>query len=537
MTSPLRAVWRDLEVAPTRIAASIALGSLALGSAVGLGATAAWLIARAAELPSPADLAVAAVIVRTLGIGRGLFRYLERLRSHDAALRGMASLRERLYMRLETRGGGETLAMRSGDIAARAGADIDTTGDVVVRSVVPVGVATVVSAAAVGIVAYQHLVAAAVLAAFLIAAAVLPALLTARAVRVTETDGVRAGGAVTAAALAALDQASEHRVWGTLPDAMGDVRDANRAVEKVRDRAAIPAAFAAAAQVVLQGASLVAAVWIGVAASATIGGPSATIVALMPLAAFEAVAAVAPAVTQWRRSSAAAARVLELTGGTDDAAAAPAAAPAGGELKLDGVSAAWPGMEPTRAVSARLRPGGALGIVGPSGIGKTTLLLTIAGALPPAAGTVTLGGATVGPEYLGDPIALSAEDAHVFGTTVLENLRVARGDVTPTEARGALEIVGLGPWLAARATGLDTMLGSGGNSLSGGERRRLLLARVLVHRAPIQLIDEPAEHLDAQGTDAVRAVVAALRSQGRAVVLVTHDHGILDCVDEVIALD
>jgi ATP-binding cassette subfamily C protein CydC len=169
-------------------------------------------------------------------------------------------------------------------------------------------------------------------------------------------------------------------------------------------------------------------------------------------------------------------------------------------------------------------------------VGKTTLLLTIAGALSPASGTVTLDGRPVDEADAGGIVAMTAEDAHVFGTTILENLRVARGDATPDEARAALAAVGLTRWLEAQRDGLDTELGSGGLSVSGGERRRLLLARVALHPAPIHLIDEGAEHLDPDGAAALRALVRRRTAARRTTILVTHDPSLLDVVDTVIDL-
>jgi ATP-binding cassette subfamily C protein CydC len=180
--------------------------------------------------------------------------------------------------------------------------------------------------------------------------------------------------------------------------------------------------------------------------------------------------------------------------------------------------------------------GGVLGIVGASGVGKTTLLLTIAGALPPASGAVTLDGRPVDEADVGGVVAMTAEDAHVFGTTILENLRVARGDATPDEARDVLTSVGLGRWLAAQPQGLDTPLGSGGLTVSGGERRRLLLARIALHSAPIHLIDEGAEHLDPEGADALRALVRRRTAARQTSILVTHDRSLLDVVDTVLDL-
>src|SRR5690606_19107119 len=109
-----------------------------------------------------------------------------------------------------------------------------------------------------------------------------------------------------------------------------------------------------------------------------------------------------------------------------------------------------------------VRPGRSVAIVGASGVGKTTALLTLAGLLPPRAGTVTLDGqdlAAIDATHRAAAVSVTTEDAHVFGTTVLENLRVARGDLDAPAARAALEHAGLGAWLEALPDGLDTVLG------------------------------------------------------------------------------
>jgi ATP-binding cassette subfamily C protein CydC len=556
-----RGLLGELEISRRTIALAIAAGSAALGSAVLLGATSAWLIARAAQMPSPADLALAAVIVRTLGISRGAFRYAERLVSHDAALRGMTNLRARAYERLERRGTAHVLALSRGDIVARTGPDVDALGDAVSRSIVPAGIAVVVSALSAVIVGSQDARAGLALAAALTAAAILPAALTVRSLRVTQERGTRADAAATIAALSLVEAGPEHRVWGTTNEARAALVAADGEVERARDAAARPAALAAALQAAFAGLGLVAAVTIGIAAARAGGldGPAAAVVALTPLGAFEAVSALPAAAAQWFRTRAAAERVFHLVDPfsavaseprpgdprADDAGAAPSPRATGRDaanhgaapiLRLAGLSVAWPGATPTQPVSAVIPPGGVLGVIGASGVGKTTLLLTLAGALAPAEGTVTIGGRPVDGGDTGGVVAMTAEDAHVFGTTILENLRVARGDVTADEAREALASVGLGPWLAAQAAGLDTELGSGGLTVSGGERRRLLLARVELHPAPIHLIDEGAEHLDPEGADALRALVRRRSAARHSTILVTHDPSLLDVVDTVIDL-
>ncbi|WP_061965142.1 thiol reductant ABC exporter subunit CydC [Demequina aurantiaca] len=551
--SDLKEAIRDTGLRRWQVVKAVSAGTMALGSAVGLAAVAAWLIAKAAEMPSPADIALAAVIVRFFGISRGLFRYLERLASHDAALRGVVTLRERTYAALAASGSRTILGLRRGDILARLGADLDAIGDAVVRAIIPAWVALTVSALAVAIVGYFSLLAAAALAVCLVLAALLPGMLTARASRIAAERGGAAQAEVSAAVHSSLDSASEHRVWDTTGAVRDELHAANREAEAAADAAAGPSAWAAGLQSLASGAALVLAVGIGITAATAgnLSGPGAAVVALTPLAAFEAVGAIPTAMSQYFRSRFAARRVRAMTGqvagsqaatpaSSTEAALAPSTAP---RLEIQALRAGWPATEdgeasaPTRPVSVRVEPGASLGLIGRSGIGKTTMLLTIAGALDPVEGTVTLDGLPVTEEATGHTVAMTAEDAHVFGTSVLENLRVARGDVTLDEATEALDTVGLRAWVAGLPAGLDTVLGSGGDSISGGERRRLLLARVLVTPAPIHLIDEPGEHLDAAGRDALRAVLDTMRRRGRTVVIVTHDVSLLDRADQVVNLD
>lgn len=186
-----------------------------------------------------------------------------------------------------------------------------------------------------------------------------------------------------------------------------------------------------------------------------------------------------------------------------------------------------------------LSPGRSIAVVGPSGIGKTTLLLTLAGLIAPRGGSVRLNGRPVAElerTEVSRAVVLTAEDAHVFATTVLENLRVARGDVGPDEAAELLERAGLGRWLAALPDGLDTMLAPDATSLSGGERRRLLLARALASRAPLLLLDEPGEHLDPATADRLVTDLLTTADTERGVLLVTHRLSPLAAADEVLLL-
>lgn len=536
--------WRDLyeaaEVSRGRIVLSVLAGTAALGSAVGLSAVAAWLIARAAGMPSPADLAIAAVAVRTFGIGRGVFRYLERLASHETALRAAVALRARVYDSVARAGGSRALLLKRGDIVARLGADVDAVTDVVVRSMVPLGVAVTVSLIAATISLAVLPAAGLVLLACLLLAGFGSAALSWREARLAADAGAKAHAAVAVAALSSMEHGTEHRVWGTTQRAAEELRQADEDFEDAVDLAARPNALGSALQLLAGGIALIGGIGLGVTAANAghITPMAAAVVSLLPLAAFEAVGAVPSAVVNAFRARASAIRIAELVGGSAGTEAEPRPVPSTAPvLELRGVSVAWPGMEPTVPADARVEPGGALGIVGRSGVGKTTLLLTIGGAHEPTAGEVLIDGRPVSAADTGTTVALTLEDAHLFGTTVLENLRVARGDVSEDEARDALDAVGLTAWLSSLPHGLETLVGTGGGTVSGGERRRLLLARALLSPAPIHLIDEPAEHLDADGIDALRSAVRAMRARGHSVVIVTHDMAILDVVDAVVSLD
>ncbi|SUE30930.1 ABC transporter ATP-binding protein/permease [Nocardia farcinica] len=511
-----------LEPARGRVAVAVTWGVVALGSALGLAALAAWLIARAWQMPPVLDLSVAVVSVRALGISRGLARYLERLATHDVALRSMTNARAAVYRRLarsdvwlrrDRRSGSGAAAdsaarLRRGDLLVRIGSDIDDLGAVIVRALVPIAVAAVLALAAVGLIATISVPAAMILAASLAVAGVLAPWLSARAARSAEV-AVRADRAeFTARALTVLDHAAELRVAGRLAGTVTAARDAGRRSVAAEDSAAARTAWSAAATPLALGASVLGALLIGVVAYGPGGGlpggmtPMAlTILVLLPLSAFEATAAL-PAAAQSLTTARAALHRIE---GATRAAISP-----------DGDAA---------PVRRDLPPGRRIAVVGPSGAGKTTLLMFWAGLFDTPRPDVTF----------------FAEDAHLFGTSVLENLRVARGDVTEAEAERALRSVGLGDWLDALPEGLSTDLVGGAAAVSGGQRRRILLARALVSPARVLLLDEPTEHLEAgAGADLLRALLDAdsgLVEPDRVVVVVTHQLPADHRADVVVRVD
>ncbi len=577
---PLRRAIALLELSPRTVVLSVLLGVLALGSAVALAAVSAWLIARASQMPPVLQLSIATVAVRAFGIGRGVFRYAERLTSHDLALRGMAQLRETLYARLSAGRTESLVGLRRGDLLARVGADVDAVGDVVVRGLLPAGVAGVLGLGTVLAMGAFLPAAGISLAVCLLVAGVVAPVLAAQAARRSEALAAQSRADMTATALSILDDPGQLAVSGRLAEHLDALREADRRLAAATDTGARPAAISAALGTLAVGAAVVAALLLGIPA---VGRGALTpvelaVVVLTPLAAFEATSLLPAAAVQVLRSRLAAERVIALLDAVDPGQPSNATAtPAAGTTDVTGQAATgrttsgqttpatersglvardlacgWPGRPPVvTALDLDVRPGRSVAIVGPSGTGKTTLLLTLAGLLPAHAGSLLADGVAIASrssEDVARSVVLTAEDAHVFETTVLENLRVANGTTTPGEARAALRRAGLGDWLDALPDGVETLLGPDALNVSGGERRRLLLARALVSPAEILLVDEPAEHLDAETADAlVRDLLggsfrggpidgAGSTGTARGVVVVTHRLTPLDAADEVVVL-
>lgn len=509
-----RRVRELLELSRWRMAVSIGWGTAALGSGFALAALAAWLIARAWEMPPVLDLTIAVVTVRALGIARGLCRYLERLATHDVALRSMSLARTKTYRALAgaeiwrpRRSGpedegrqGDPAALRRGELLGRVGADIDDLGAVVVRAFVPIAVAVLLSLIAVGLLAFISVPAAIVLAVALAISGILAPWLSARAAREAELAVRDDRTAFTAEALTVLDHAPELRVAGRLSGALAAAERAGGRAVDAEDRATARSAYAAAVLPLSIGASVLGALLIGITLYGSGSGervlgfqtvqpggisPMAlAVLVLVPLSAFEAVAVLPGAAQALTNGRAALRRLrrLEEQAGTGRPATEPPPLPEGRRIA----------------------------VTGPSGAGKTTLLMAWAGLFDTPRPGVTF----------------FAEDAHVFGTTVLENLRVARGDITAAEAEHALRAVGAGEWLDSLPDGLQTDLVGGAAAISGGQRRRLLLARALLSPARVLLLDEPTEHLEAEaGADLLRRLLdpdSGLVEPARTVVVVTH---------------
>lgn len=559
----LRRVFALLGVAKAPLAWSVVTGVATLVCAVGLAAVSAWLIARASQTPLVASLALAATIVRAFGASRPVFRYLRQLTSHSVALRGMSNLRSAVYSRLADSRIDRVTRIRRGDLLARTGRDVEAVGDLVVRALLPIAVAVFASAASVAVVAFFSPAVALTLACCLAAAGLVGPYASMRGARLAEIQQVEDRAELAALSLTMLESSDELRVSGRMDALASALDDAERRIFANRDAAARPGALFSTIETLATGCAVLAALVVGggEVAGGALAPVELAIVALVPLAAFEAVDPLGEAAVQLVRSAAASKRILDLLDGAqaaDPAESTPASSGANADVAKPGAASSpaetgtaaeslvakglvigWPGgPELSAPIDLAVERGSSLAVVGPSGIGKTTLLYTLAGMLEPKAGSVLLGGRPVHlipRAEVSTSLTLTAEDAHLFATSILENLRVARRDVSEEEASKLLVKAGLGPWLAELPDGVHTVLGAEATTVSGGERRRLLLARALASAADFLLIDEPAEHLDGETADALIRDLAA--TEGKTVILVSHRLTALEGVDSVVVLD
>ncbi|MEU5358257.1 thiol reductant ABC exporter subunit CydD [Streptomyces albidoflavus] len=529
-----------------RLILSLVLGSLALGSAVGLMATSGYLISRASQQPPVLYLMMAVTATRAFGIGRAVFRYAERLVSHDVVLRMLADTRVAVFRRLERLAPAGLRGTRRGDLLSRLVADVDALQDYWLRWLLPAGWAALVSTVSVLFMTWLLPAAGAVLAIGLLAAAVGVPLVSGGFARRAERRLAPARGALAIRVVEVLTGTGELTVAGVLAHRTARTGDADRELTRIRARGAAANALGAGLTAVITGLTTVAAAYVGIrgVSAGALDGVALAVVVLTPLAAFEAVTALPLAVQFRQRVRRSAERVHEVLDAPVPVTEPEAAGPAPESpfpVELRGVAARHPGQErdALTGIDLTVTEGRRIAVVGPSGSGKTTLAQLLLRFLDPRTGSYTLAGASA-PGLEGDDVrrlvGLCAQDAHVFDSTLRENLLLADRSATEARLREVLGRARLLEWAETLPQGLDTPVGEHGARLSGGQRQRLALARALLAGFPLLVLDEPAEHLDLETADRLTADLLAA-TRGRTPLLITHRLAGLEAVDEILVLD
>lgn len=528
----------------SRFALSLLLGALALGSAVGLMAVSGWLISRASEQPPVLYLMVAVTATRAFGIGRSVFRYAERLVSHDAALRVLAELRVSVYRRLERLAPAGLRDTRRGDLLSRLVADVDALQDYFLRWLLPLGAAVLVGALSVGFTAWLLPEAGVALAAGLLVAGPVAAALSGAVARRAERRLAPARGELSTHVVEVLNGTAELTVAGALPGRLERLRGADAALTRIARRASAATALGSGLSALACGLTVAASAWAGVDAvhEGRLGGVWLAVVVLTPLAAFEAVAGLPLAVQYRQRVRRSAERVYEVLDAPAPVRDGSGAAPESPfPLRVTGLTARHPGQSVPAldGFELELTAGRRVAVVGESGSGKTTLARVLLRFLDAEAGSYTLGGqeaAGTDGDAVRRLVGMCEQDAHIFDSSVRENLRLARPGADDGELREALRAARLLEWVDGLPQGLDTPVGEHGARMSGGQRQRLALARALLADFPVLVLDEPAEHLDLATADALTADLLTA-TEGRTTVLITHRLAGLAAVDEIVVLE
>ena len=545
MTATLGRLLGLADAPRPRAALAAGLGALTVILGAGLMATAGYLISRASERPAVLSLTVAIVGVRFFGLSRPLTRYLERLASHDLALRVLGRVRVQVYREIEPLAPAQLEGYRHGDLLARMVADVDALQNLHLRAVGPPLVALLAGAVVVGVAAAFLPAAGVVLAVGLVAGGVIVPALAGWLGRRGGRRQAAARGELSAELVEVLRAAPELVAYGGAAQAQARLRAADGALVRLARRDALVGGLADGAGLAVVGATVAGVLAVAVRASADghLDRVLIAMLALLALASFEAVQPLAAAARELSVTLAAGGRVLDLA---DRQAAvvepvAPLPAPSWPfAVALENVRARYaPGERAALdGVSLRLEPGCRVALVGPSGAGKTTVVNLLLRFLDPEAGRVTLAGRDLRDyrqEDVRRVIAVAGQDSHLFSASIRENVCLARPGASDEDVERVLRRAGLWSWVAGLSDWLDTAVGEEGRELSGGQRQRLVLARALLVDAPVLVLDEPTAHLDPPTARALVDDVFAAAGH-RSVLLITHRAEGLDLVEEIIRI-
>lgn len=516
----LRRLMTDVPRAWPHFVATVLLAAGASAASVALMATSGWLLSRAAEHPPVLYLQVATVGVRFFGISRGVFRYTERLVGHSLALKLQSALRMRVYSSLSKT---TLLGRRRGDLLTRIVADVQAVMDLIVRVLVPFCSASIVIVATSAVFAVFSVPAGLILCASAVLAGGVVPWIAQKASRNADAATIPARGRLADHAHAASRAASDLVAYGQAEEALAGLAQIDDELKRAEDKAAWVRGIAIAGQTLAAGLAVVVILVVAgqEVAAGTLAPVMLALLVLTPLALHEVLSTLAQSAQTFTRAAVALGRidaVLEAPPvGSGDVPDRVGATDPG--IDVVDATIGWPGAQ-TRLdnVSLSVRRGQHVAVVGRSGVGKTTLAATIMGLIPPLSGDIDVRG-RVG--YL-------AQDAHIFSTSVAENVRIGNKKATDDEVLDAIHRAGL-------AMPINRIVGEWGSAVSGGEARRIALARLLVGNFDVWLLDEPTEHLDDATASAILHDVW-MAAGDAPVVVITHDPAVIHRCDTVVHL-
>lgn len=538
-----------------RMTLGILLSILALGASIGLLALSGWFLAASAL----AGMTIAAKTfnymlpaggVRGLAIGRTATRYFERVVSHDATFRVLTRLRVFCFSRLIPLSPGGLARFRRTELLNRLVADVDTLDHIYLRLISPLLSALVVIGSTTLLLSLLDTRLALILGGIMLALLLILPVIFYHAGKPIGRDITAQRSRYRVQLVEWLQANAELVLFGALRRVREQLDATERQWQQRQAQEASLAAWSQSLVVLASGLTAVLMLWL---AADHVGGnphPGALLAlfVFVTLAAFEALAPVASAFLHLGQVMASAERVQDVISQTppvqfvtepeDKASAGETAANPARQLNIQHVTFGYTPDQPVlRDVSLHLAAGERIALLGKTGCGKSTLLNLLTRAYDPQHGSIALGDTDIRllPEsQLRQAISVVSQRVHIFSATLRQNLLLGDPRASDAHLSDVLRNVGLDTLLDGE--GLDMWLGDGGRPLSGGEQRRLGIARALLHNAPLMLLDEPTEGLDA---DTERKILALLEthSSGKSVIAVTHRLSGLDQYDRICVME
>jgi len=483
--------------------------------------------------------------IRALAISRTLGRYGERVVTHEATFRVLAGIRSWFFQQLIPLVPGRLSAIRSGDLLSRMTADIDALDALYLRLLAPAVVAAIgVIGVTVFLAFYAPVISLATGLMLMIAAVWVPwifnrlgragaeeIVVLAANFRIRQLDVIQG-----------LADLIANQAYGRFSDKLGQFSDLMINIQRQNNRlSAISSAFTLLlSQLTLLIALTLAAISFK---DGLLSGADSALVVFCVIAAFELVTPLPQAMQMLAKTQKAARRIRQVTEMPPTIIQPPQALALPGryDLQLNEVSFRYSDQQGRvlNNISLTIPQGAKVAIVGPSGSGKTTLMQLIMRYYDPELGSVLLAGQNIrqfDADELMSCFGVLSQRSQLFAATIKENLLLAKPDASATELNAAVKAAGLENFIGYLPEGLETWVGESGVKVSGGEARRIALARLYLKNAPVLILDEPTEGLD---SDTERDVFTALAdfARDKTVVMVTHREAGLGWVDVVYGME
>ncbi|MFN8413072.1 MAG: thiol reductant ABC exporter subunit CydD [Anaerolineales bacterium] len=530
----------------SRVALSVLIGAGTIGSSVALMGTSAWLISTAALHPSIAELGVSVVGVRFFGIARGVFRYLERLVSHDVTFRLLSQLRVWFYEKLEPLAPARLMEFRAGDLLSRILGDVETLENFYVRVVSPPLTAIVIGLfTAIFLASFSPIFAPVFLIFFISLGLGLPILAQITSRKPAE-QAITLRGDLHTRLVDGIQGMADLLAYGQVETHLNQISNNGVDYGNAQRRMARVTGIHAGLSTLLTNLGLwtILFLCIPLVNNGNLPGPMLASLALLTFASFEAVTPLPLAAQMWNSSNEAARRLFEVVDTEPSVKETKEQKTENSEvakIEFSNLSFTYPNQftPAIQTINFEIPAGQSIAIVGPSGAGKSTLANLLLRFWEYELGEITVSGESLknwNQDELRARIGLVSQNTYFFNTTIYENLCFARKRVTKEEVEAATKAAQIHDFIISLPKGYDTMIGEQGLRLSGGERQRLAIARVLIKDAPILILDEPTANLDPLTEKQVLDTLFGVMKH-KTSILITHRLIGLEKMDKILVMN